>query len=466
MKKNKIIIFLLFAISLLSALFITVGYDYYWHISAGNYMFNNHTILTHDIFSWFLQNKYWVSHEWLFEIIIYIFKLLFGHFNIIIYCILCIFSLLLIIFLNNKNYKKNILFTLFWIMLFIIINSGLILPRPYLLSSVFIAITLYLLYDLRNNKNSRKIYILPIVTILWANIHGGSSNLSYILILIFILTGLFSFNNKYINIDKLSNIQIKKYIVVSILCIIAICINPHGYRMLIYPYENIFNITMHQNITEWQPIVKISPNNYIYFSFIIILLLIIIKSKKKANLIDLVLLIIFTILGIKSFRFSNYLYIISSFFIFNYIKPRKKDINTDIILLITSIIVCIIFILNIPNLQNRIDSKYLSDKMISIIKKEKPKRLFNLYDYGGYLISKDIKVFIDGRADLYSNYNYKDYINISKNINTNKLIKKYKFDYFLIDKRYKIYNYFKDSIDYIKIYEDKNTILYKTKNTH
>ena len=56
-----------------------------------------------------------------------------------------------------------------------------------------------------------------------------------------------------------------------------------------------------------------------------------------------------------------------------------------------------------------------------------------MYDYGGILIYNDIEVFIDGRADLYSKYNYKDYLDIScLRGDYPKLIEKYDFDYFLV----------------------------------
>ena len=45
--------------------------DYFWHITAGKYMVSNRTILKEDIFSWYLSNKAWMSHEWLFEVLIY-----------------------------------------------------------------------------------------------------------------------------------------------------------------------------------------------------------------------------------------------------------------------------------------------------------------------------------------------------------------------------------------------------------
>ena len=85
MKKTRVFIFiLLISISLFLSSQYVLETDYFWHIKAGEYMFNN-GILTHDIFSWFMYGKYWMSHEWLFEIILYSFKLVFGNYHIIIY---------------------------------------------------------------------------------------------------------------------------------------------------------------------------------------------------------------------------------------------------------------------------------------------------------------------------------------------------------------------------------------------
>ena len=52
--------------------------------------------------------------------------------------------------------------------------------------SIMLALTIFFSYDLFINENSKKIYFLPLVTLFWANFHGGSSNLSYIFCIIFL----------------------------------------------------------------------------------------------------------------------------------------------------------------------------------------------------------------------------------------------------------------------------------------
>ena len=85
-----------------------------------------------------------------------------------------------------------------------------------------------------------------------------------------------------------------------------------------------------------------------------------------------------------------------------------------------------------------------------------------MYEYGGELIYNDIPVFIDGRADLYSKYNFKDYLDIANSNNDYKrIIDKYDFDYLLINKNSNVYNYLKYESDYSVLYRNKNLILYK-----
>ena len=230
--------------------------------------------------------------------------------------------------------------------------------------------------------------------------------------------------------------------------------------MFLYPYTNIMDTTMINNISEWQPTSLSNLYHYSYFLFILFIVITMLISDKKIELIDFLLLVFCFYLGLKSIRFWLYSPIIMYYVVYGYVTERKPDRNTGLILGIISIGLLSIFIYSI---NFNIKYKYvLNSKVIDIIKKEKPNRLFNMYDYGGELVYNDIPVFIDGRADLYTKYNYKDYLNISNGKKDYvSLINKYNFDYLLVDKKYPIYTYLKYSTDYEILYENKNLILYK-----
>ena len=155
-----------------------------------------------------------------------------------------------------------------------------------------------------------------------------------------------------------------------------------------------------------------------------------------------------------------------SFIVFYYVGKRKEDKGTELSIAIISCLFIFMFLLrgNIiikPNYQS-----VLSSKDIEAVLQEQPKRLYNMYDYGGDLIYHDIPVFIDGRADLYSRYHYKDYLNLSKlEGDYVSLMQKYDFDYLLVDKGYPIATYLKYNEEYELIYQRKKVLFYKKRTT-
>ncbi len=467
-KKNSTLILLgilVFTFTLALASCVKIDTDFLWHVKAGEYMMK-HGILNTDVFSWYMYGKSWMSHEWLFEIVIYNLSNLLGKSFYVVFSFICIGTLELILLLYNKNnYLKNVLFSLLWIMFgFILIFY--VQVRPHLVSYIFLALTTWFLYDLYKNEESRKIYFLPVLSVLWSNIHGGSSNLGYIFCFIFLITGLFSFKFSKIEANRISKKQITKYLSMALLSMIAVCINIHGFKMFLYPYQNMMDSLMISNISEWMPTTLNNVNNYPYFVLAVLILFVFIFSKKKIELMDFVLFGVSLFLGLKSIRFWPYTYIIMSFVIFNYIGKRKMDSGTNLCIGFISILLLLFSIGNYC--RDYEDNVYfLDDKVISILKEKKPERLYNMYNYGGILIYNDILVFVDGRADLYSKYNYKDYLNISKlNGDYPKLIEKYNFDYFLVSTNYPINTYLKYSDKYELVYENKDKIfaLYKEKS--
>lgn len=465
-KKNKyIILFVLVLLSLSIFSMVFVGYecDYFWHIKAGEYMVKNNTILTHDVFSWFVTGKYWFSHEWLFEKVLYNLLNIFGNLHIYVYCFILFFTLLLSIFVpNRKEYLKNIPFCMLWFS-FSAILFFFLQARPHLITYVLISLLLYILFDLYKNEDSNKFYFIPIISLIWVNVHGGSSSLVYIFPIIFFLCGIFSFKSSKIENTDYSRKKLIKYMLSILFAFIPLFINPHGYKMVLYPYQNMNNSVMLESISEWHCSDLNSISHYPFFVLAFLIFMIMFFSKKKIRLIDALIFLFGLYLGLKSIRFWPFIYIFMSHSIFYYISPRKVDKGTDKVFIILICLFLGVFCLNKSHLKLS-PTKVISDKAIDVLKKENPKRLLNYYDYGGYLVYKNIPVFIDGRADLYSEYNFEDYLDISNaSYKFTKYLKKYNFDYILMPKKRGITTYLSKSNDYNVIYSDKKIVIFKAK---
>lgn len=444
-------------------LFLRIDIDYYWHYKAGEYMVQHSKILTTDVFSWSLYQFPWISHEWLFEVFLYTLSMIFGKFHLFVYVFFTTLFLLFFLFLpQRKEYLKNIPFALFWTIFFALIFTSLS-GRPQLLSFLFLAFSVWIIYYYFYHPDSKRIYFLPILSLFWANVHGGSSNLPYLLCFLAIFCGLFSFSFSKMEAIQLSKKQIITYFVVAVLCMIAVCINPHGFTMFVYPYQNMGDHLMLSTITEWQPSNLNIISHYIYFFFALMTFLVMLFSKKKIRFFDFVFYLFFLYLGLKSIRFWFFSYIVWSLFIFYYVPRRKLDSYSCLLIVVVSVLFLLVFLRGF-SYSDILSNKTLSDKAISVLREERPKRLFNYYDYGAYLIYQDIPVFVDGRADLYSKYTYEDYQDISRlHYQFPELISKYQFDYFIVPKESGLASYLKSTPDYSLIYQDKKCSIFKTK---
>lgn len=442
-------------------------YDYWWHVKAGEYMVENASIPTRDIFSWYgiSNNLEWTSHEWLSEVLLYLPYLIFGQGSgYLVASIMFIFTGVLFYLLNIKNYNKNPIFTLLWIILGVVIMMPTFNPRPHMFSFILFLITLKILFSFLEKDEYKFIYMIPIISLIWANLHGGSSNLPYILCIIMLLTGLIEKDFGFISLKKLELKKIRILFCVSILSILAISINPHGIDMILYPYLNMGDGLMLNVIQEWRaPDLKIITDSPIYI-LIFAIYFIFLKRIKSIDFKDLIIVLAFTYLTFKSVRFSPFLYAVSTFIIFNYIKDKEEDLKTLSIGLVLMGLLFITF--NTPYILSSkntfIDSQLVSEHIIESIKENDINKIYNAYNTGGYLIYNGIKPFIDGRADVYSKHTLGDYHLIETMTgNAKELISKYEFDGFLIEKGTAIHNYIKDNTDYKEICEDENYILYK-----
>lgn len=442
-------------------------YDYWWHIKTGEYIYNQHKIPTKDIFSWYgiSNNLNWTSHEWLSELLLYVPYKLYGQASgYIVSSILFILIGAIIYCFNKDKYRKNLVFSLLWSILGVVIMMPIFNPRPHMFSFILFLVTLKIILNFVERENYKLIWIIPIISILWGNLHGGSSNLPYILCLMAFVASLIEKKYKFIIVSKLSKSKLKTLLIVSCLSIIFLACNPHGFEIVVYPYVNMADSLMMNVIQEWRaPDLKLL-NDYPIYILMFTVYIILLKRSKDIKLIDLIYVVAFTFLTLKSVRFSPFLYAVSTYIIFNYIE--EKNWNRKVFSMCLMLLSTVFFLMNIPPIKENYNyfnnMKLVESSLIEDIKTNNIKKIYNAYDLGGYLIYKDIQPFIDGRADMYSSNILKDYHVIYNMIlNSKELIERYDFDAFLVEKGSAIDNYISEHSSYTKISNSQNYNLYK-----
>ena len=462
------------------------GNDFWWHIKVGEWVTIHKKIPTTDIFSWYgTVNKIpWTAHEWLSDVIYYQIYNTFGELGIYIVSVTLALLMEWLLYRKSKEFfEKNVLISGLFFILYAVVTSIFFYGRPHMISFFLLYFELDCLYSFYDNRKSKKIFFVPLIACIWSNIHGGSSNLSYILCIIFLICGALNIKWGCIRCIRESKDYLLKMGCTTIASIAAILINPIGYKVLTYPYSSMADKFQMSVISEWAPPdAKNIGNLVLFFLPIVLFLLCMFAEKELIRMIDLVIMGVFVLLFFRSLRFIALWYIAVPFCGFRYLIPcRLKEVKKIWHKLCLIGFICVLVIPLVMSLNSikvtynkgNLISKTLSDDMVEVVKRENPQRIYNDYNYGETLIYNDIKVFIDARADLYITDNLlKDAISLMQltttdaetlEFNAEDMISKYDFDGFLIAKTRPLYTYLRSHPDkYIFVEDDAVSGYFKT----
>jgi hypothetical protein len=463
--------------------------DWFWHYVVGNVIDKTHQIPTHELFGWY-KDYAWTAHEWLTEFCMYKLGPI-GDIAIMLIIFLVLYFLMakMLKVKFNKLFDFKLIYLLMMTVFFKVTG-----PRPYILSLVFMAYLVYVVFNyLDDNKKFNKlIYTIPLLQIVWVNFHGGSSSLPYILIVGILLCDLFvkffKFKESRWTDFKLTKDKIKTLFIVLGLTIVASCINPFGYKMLLYPFTNMADTSMLENITEWA-----SANFHGFFGmylFVIVAfpLFNLILNKNKMKLHEIGFQLVFLFMAMRSQRFIGMYAIYSMWTLGKYFfvtdemydtlkKPFKKfekviTVCFCMLLVFGCVLVAYKQVHSFASFVNTnvIDNDgFYSDEAVKQIIKLKPKRLYNDYSQGGYLLYKlneynaldDVKIFAYGLGDVFSQEILPDSRSIENlTDNTRELIEKYNFDVMLTTKNKPLHYFLDEMKEYSLYYSDDMCYIY------
>jgi len=220
--------------------------DMWWHLSAGEQMLRSGRILTEDIFSFTRSGADWTNPYWLFQIgmaLLYRWQGSLALGGLVATLAVISMGLVFLQCQGPGSLKTAAL------LLASVVASGVWSPRPHLASLVLMALVGYLVY-LYKWHNRNVLWALPLVFILWANMHGGYP-LGLILIgLVVAGEGL----NHLLRIPSeavMPGRKILMLIVWGILCGFAVLANPNGIRIWLLPFQTVEMQVLQMFIPEW-----------------------------------------------------------------------------------------------------------------------------------------------------------------------------------------------------------------------
>ncbi|HZE87270.1 MAG TPA: hypothetical protein VE090_03625 [Methylomirabilota bacterium] len=382
------------------------------HLKIGEIIWKTHQVPNVNLFSYTNPVFPFINHHWLFEVWVYVSSISIGFEALLVIKIILLLISATVILVLAKKTKSALLFPISFIF-FHLLRERIEL-RPEIFSFLFTVITLYIL-EMYEKKNSKLIYFLPIISLLWVNTHIYFP-VGIFLQLVFIGDLLF---RKYIYKQNVKNklIPLTWILGASVLCLF---INPNFITGALYPFI-VFNnygvtITENQTIFTLQNIHFVNPDFLFFYLSAFIVFGSIYTSiwRTKFSFKNIGLSLLGLALAVQSIRGFPYLALISLPYVLlncNYTISNiwTKTINICFALLLVGEA---IFYLNgsyygltyqqaTPSLSFTANEKPAVD---FLLQHHLPQPIFNNFDTGSYLIYRtypEYKVFIDERPEAY-----------------------------------------------------------------
>ena len=403
--------------------------DFWWHLRTGQLIVETGSIPKTDPFSLTAAGSDWIAHEWLSDVLIYGMESTVGYWgNVILFTGVALAALFL---MHRLLLRIGVGPRL---ALGLLVLGGLMsLPywtvRPQAFSWLFTAVFLYTLW-LRRLDAKSPLWHLPLLMVLWANLHAG-----YVIGLLLLGLWLLALFGERLLWGRDQDLRVP--LLVSLACLAATAVNPNGLALLAYPLTYLAPGNASQKlISEWQSPDFHSPLHWPLAAGIIALALVGIRGQGR-NLFGLALAVVFTLMTLLSARHQPLLALVLMVVLGDVLREQWRWARTgdsaspvprgssalNWSILAVAVVALALAVGRSPYAQlgrSPLTSGGFDYPVAGadFIRSSYPDaRMFNAYGWGGYLLNKLYplqRVFIDGRADMYGDERVEEYARVAR----------------------------------------------------
>ncbi len=257
--------------------FVTADPDLWGHIKFGEDCWKAGEIIRYDPYSFTVYGGPWINHEWLTELIFYGTYYFLGDAGLLFGKLGIGFVIAAVLYSICGMREQNPLVCAAVMAGAIFIISPGFMIRPQLFSFLFFALFMYVLH-LYFTQGKNLLFLLPLMMILWVNLHGGFLMGWAMLIAV---TGWETIRRgvrgSEFGVRGRRDFPLTSYPgpltplwLWVFITSMATLVNPYGYELLVFLYRTV---PMPRNISEWKPVI-LWDLSYLHFKFMALLFLI------------------------------------------------------------------------------------------------------------------------------------------------------------------------------------------------
>jgi tetratricopeptide (TPR) repeat protein len=302
--------------------------DIFWQLRTGNWILENNSIPHTDPLSFTYESNTWTNIKWGYEVLLALYEPIAGAAAIPLLQALVSVLLLLLLYKHSLkllvHYQKTHLqFLLYPLLLFgLTMLEFRMTSRPEMFSQLFMVLYVFILTTHTISRN-KLIYIIPVIQLLWANLHEGYG-IGWAVLLIW-QTALWM--HYYFHGDT----KPVRETIVALISFAGVIVNPYGVELLWRPLSLLNQLQETKYTTEfvdytyfqyWQ------KESYVALMYAVLVLLFICltiikrNTKKQTKLVarltadpvmlfNAILVLAFTYLALNALRNVVFLQLIS-----------------------------------------------------------------------------------------------------------------------------------------------------------
>ena len=455
----------------------TLDPDLWWHLRTGELVLQSGVPRT-DSFSFTFLGEPWVAHEWLSDLIMWLIYEAsgFAGLSLVFAFIIAAISWLLYLRCEGRPYLAA-----FVVLLAAVVSAPTWGARPQMFNLLLAAAFVYVIEGWQTGRFSpRALIALPILTILWANLHSG-----YLFGIVII--GVYSVGSwLQLNFSKNSAEagQLNPYFLAAagVTSFLAALINPNGIRLWVYPFETLRSEAMQRFIVEWH-----APdfNLSLFQPFMVMLGLVVlvwIFSKRPITWIDALFFFGGAFAGLTSARNIPLFAVANTTMLSRHLLSALADTSAYPLLsgsrpdpkistvmkslnwfiLAVALLGCAVWSFQrVSNTSPSIALLYPVEAVdfieASPLARE---RILNSYGWGGYLIWRGLPVFVDGRADVYEDFLFTFQETNLASESWQEPLNEYDVGYILLEQGHVLTALLLESDEWSLVYEDPVSIIF------
>jgi hypothetical protein len=456
--------------------------DYYWHLATGDWIVAHRALPDGDPFSYTFDGKPWPLSAWLFELALSGVFALAGATGVKVATASLATAALLVSWRTVSRLLGGSTVSLLLAVVCMKLLSVWVVPRPHLVTYLMVALFVDRLVRFRYDADDRRLWLLPLLMVLWTNLHGA-------FVIGIALLGLFCAcewaRHLYSRGARADRRRLLRLTAFTGLTILATAINPKGPQSWLMPAK-LLEATADTPLPGefWSPDFH-TLYGKLYLAFAFGFFAVAIYRRHRPDVTELLFPMAALFIGFTATRHVPIAVLVVLPFVAiglrdgplqrfygRRIAAGGRELGNAEYLLNAVLLVAVAaaFTVLIPQQQAKADAalrKALPVGAVDYVRSHGiTGRMFNDYTQGGYLLYElaPQKVFVDGRGDIYGGAFINAFLKIrSGEPGWQKAFDAYAIDYVVVPRTAAIRDLLRARGDFKLVYDDAtDSVLVRT----